>query len=188
MIIVSPVARDPASPVHWRPLLKMKMEAGENLPEVLCCISEWCSVLEDRNTVPGGSLSDILGGIAAFEASLANTPSGFTSSFSPSSLSVSIGAFIYPGFVAGKEIETTLRCAASLSLLVQATTRTTCRPQHVLPGHHYAGHREPPFRAVPHVYLGPEEPELICHRSMTLTEATAHDEFKDISDEEVGSP
>jgi hypothetical protein len=58
-IIVSPVARDPAcalllifliAPVHWRPLLKMKMEAGENLPEeVLCCISEWCSVLEDRN-------------------------------------------------------------------------------------------------------------------------------------------
>jgi hypothetical protein len=37
-------------------------------------------------------------------------------------------------------------------------------------------------------YLGPEEPEFICHRSMTLTEATVHDEFKDISNEEVGSP
>jgi hypothetical protein len=35
-------------------------------------------------------------------------------------------------------------------------------------------------------YLGP--PELMRHRSMTLTEATAHNEFKDISDEEVGSP
>jgi hypothetical protein len=37
-------------------------------------------------------------------------------------------------------------------------------------------------------YLGPEEPELVRHRSMTLTEATAHDEFEDISDEEVSSP
>jgi hypothetical protein len=51
----------------------MKMEAGENLPEeVLRCISEWCSVLEDRNTVPGGSLGGIMGGVAAFEASLAS--------------------------------------------------------------------------------------------------------------------
>jgi len=27
---------------------------GENLPlEILRCLSEWCSVLEDRGTVPG---------------------------------------------------------------------------------------------------------------------------------------
>jgi hypothetical protein len=34
-------------------------------------------------------------------------------------------------------------------------------------------------------YLGPEEPTLIRHRSMTLTEATARDEYDDISDVEA---
>jgi hypothetical protein len=53
--------------------MKIKTEKGENLPEeVLRCISEWCSVLEDRNTVPGGSLGGIMGGVAAFEGSLAS--------------------------------------------------------------------------------------------------------------------
>lgn len=53
--------------------MKIKNEGGENLPEeVLRCMSEWCSVLEDRNTVPGGSLGGIMGGIAAFEGSLAS--------------------------------------------------------------------------------------------------------------------
>lgn len=53
--------------------MKLKPQIGENLPEeVLRCLSEWCSVLEDRNTVPGGSLGGIMGGIASFEASLAS--------------------------------------------------------------------------------------------------------------------
>lgn len=44
---------------------------GENLPlEILRCFSEWCSVLEDRNTVPGTSLGTLIGCIAAMEDSL----------------------------------------------------------------------------------------------------------------------
>ncbi|KAJ7893392.1 hypothetical protein B0H14DRAFT_3671906 [Mycena olivaceomarginata] len=173
-----------SAPVHWQPLLKMKMEAGENLPEeVLCCISEWCSVLEDRNIVPGGSLGHILGSIAAFKASLASSP-GTHSDYSPF---VSNCAFIYPGFVAaGKEIEQPfgalhpslcwlrreqlvdlgIFCQVIMTRDIESLQSALCL----------------------NAYLGPEEPELICHRSMTLTEATAHDEFKDISDEEVGSP
>ncbi|KAJ7882582.1 hypothetical protein B0H14DRAFT_3857502 [Mycena olivaceomarginata] len=66
----SPFPRKWAGSIH--PDVKLlKMEAGENLPEeVLHCMSEWCSVLEDHNTVPRGSLGDILGIVAAFEASL----------------------------------------------------------------------------------------------------------------------
>lgn len=46
-------------------------EIGENLPvETLRCLSEWCSVLEDRGTVPGTSLGGIIGCISAFEDSL----------------------------------------------------------------------------------------------------------------------
>jgi hypothetical protein len=53
--------------------MKLQAQIGENLPEeILRCISEWCSVLEDRNTVPGGSLGGIMGGIAAFEVNLAS--------------------------------------------------------------------------------------------------------------------
>ncbi|KAJ7062897.1 UPF0187-domain-containing protein [Mycena amicta] len=110
-------------------------QKGENLPEeVLRCLSEWVSVLEERGTVPGASLGSILGGIQAFEVSLATlehiltTPLPFVYSVHirhvvwlylfllPLQLVsmfqwrtvpvVSVGAFVYLGFVAaGEEIE-----------------------------------------------------------------------------------
>jgi len=108
---------------------------GENLPEeVLRCLSEWISVLEERNTVPGSSLGSLLGGIQTFEISLTmlehilTTPLPFVYSVHirhvvwlylfllPLQLvndfgwhtvpAVCIGAFIYLGFLAaGEEIE-----------------------------------------------------------------------------------
>jgi hypothetical protein len=39
-------------------------------PQVLRCLSEWVSVLEERGTVPGTSLGSILAGIQQFEISL----------------------------------------------------------------------------------------------------------------------
>ncbi|KAJ7873082.1 Bestrophin, RFP-TM, chloride channel-domain-containing protein [Mycena olivaceomarginata] len=199
-----PPPRKWAGPIHPDvKLLKMKMEAGENLPEeVLRCISEWCSVLEDRNTVPGGSLGGIMGGVAAFEASLATLEHILTTPLPLSFLStvwlylfllpfqlvsefgwhtvpaVSIGAFIYLGFVAaGEEIEQPfgydendldldMFCQDIIAQDIESLKSAPCL----------------------NAYLGPEEPELVRHRSMTLTEATAHDEFEDISDEEVSSP
>ncbi|KAJ7846219.1 hypothetical protein B0H14DRAFT_3681528 [Mycena olivaceomarginata] len=219
------------TPVHWRPLLKMKMEAGENLPEeVLCCISEWCSVLEDRNLPQHrsrrqfgphlwryrgfrsepchpGTHSDyslctsfvlvvadplfslvplllIRSFLSTVWLYLFLLPFHLVSEFAKIWL-VSIGVFIYPGFVAaGKEIEQPfgalhpslcwlrrerlvdlgMFCQVIMTQDIESLQSALCL----------------------NAYLGPEEPELICHRSMTLTEATAHDEFKDISDE-VGS-
>ncbi|KAJ3777473.1 UPF0187-domain-containing protein [Lentinula raphanica] len=107
---------------------------GENLPlEILRCFSEWCSVLEDRNTVPGTSLGSLIGCIAAMEDSLValerilTTPLPFVYSvhirtvwiylfFLPFQLidqflwytipGTTIAAFIYLGFLAaGEEIE-----------------------------------------------------------------------------------
>ncbi|KAK7450605.1 hypothetical protein VKT23_012915 [Stygiomarasmius scandens] len=108
---------------------------GENLPlEILRCLSEWCSVLEDRGTVPGTSLGGIIGTIAAMEETLValerilTTPLPFVYSvhirhtvwiylfFLPFQLvgdfgwytipGVTIAAFIYLGFLAaGEEIE-----------------------------------------------------------------------------------
>ncbi|THV04730.1 hypothetical protein K435DRAFT_648759 [Dendrothele bispora CBS 962.96] len=44
---------------------------GLNLPlEVLRCLSEWFSVLEDRGTVPGTTMGSLMGCISAFEDSL----------------------------------------------------------------------------------------------------------------------
>ncbi|KAL0579243.1 hypothetical protein V5O48_002747 [Marasmius crinis-equi] len=44
---------------------------GANLPlEILRCLSEWLSVLEDRGTVPGGGMGGLMGCVAAFEDSL----------------------------------------------------------------------------------------------------------------------
>ncbi|KAF5312327.1 hypothetical protein D9619_002547 [Psilocybe cf. subviscida] len=44
---------------------------GENLPlEILRCLSEWFSTLEDRGTVPGSSLGPMIAAIAAFEENL----------------------------------------------------------------------------------------------------------------------
>ncbi|PPQ93138.1 hypothetical protein CVT25_003519 [Psilocybe cyanescens] len=100
---------------------------GENLPlEILRCLSEWVSVLDDRGTVQGPTLGPMLGAIAAFEDSLTalerilTTPLPFTVwlylFFLPFQLvaifgyyaipGVAIAAFIYLGFLAaGEEIE-----------------------------------------------------------------------------------
>ncbi|KAJ7145767.1 Bestrophin, RFP-TM, chloride channel-domain-containing protein [Mycena epipterygia] len=202
-----PPPRKWAGPIHPDvKLLKMKPETGENLPEeILRCISEWCSVLEDRNSVPGGSLGSIMGGIAAFEASLATlehiltTPLPFVYAVHISTVwlylfllpfqlvsefgwhtvpAVSIGAFIYLGFVAaGEEIEQPFGYDENdldLDMFCQDII-----------AHDIASLKTAPCL---NAYLGPEQPELIRHRSMTLTEATAHDEFEDVSDEEIMEP
>ncbi|KAG6888353.1 hypothetical protein C0995_009046 [Termitomyces sp. Mi166 len=105
---------------------------GENLPlGVLRCLSEWLSVLEDRNTVPGTSMGQMLTTISVFEESLSaiehilTTPLPFVYSVHISTLygrayeiqadisalgavpcGVGITAFIYLGFLAaGEEIE-----------------------------------------------------------------------------------
>ncbi|KIJ11884.1 hypothetical protein PAXINDRAFT_118576 [Paxillus involutus ATCC 200175] len=103
---------------------------GQNVPlEVLRCLSEWVSVLEDRQSVPGTSLGSMCGCIAAFEDSLSNlekiltTPLPLPAStvwlylfFLPFQLvdqfkwytipGVAVAAFIYLGFLAaGDEIE-----------------------------------------------------------------------------------
>ncbi|KAH8828357.1 Bestrophin, RFP-TM, chloride channel-domain-containing protein [Flagelloscypha sp. PMI_526] len=108
---------------------------GENLPlEIIRCLSEWCSVLEDRGTVPGSSLGSIIGNLSVFEGSLTSlemilgTPLPFAYAahirhtvwiylfFLPfqliddfgyyTILGVAIASFIYLGFVAaGDEIE-----------------------------------------------------------------------------------
>ncbi|KAJ6562810.1 UPF0187-domain-containing protein [Mycena vulgaris] len=196
-----------AGPIHPdAKLMKLKAEAGENLPEeVLRCISEWCSVLEDRNTVPGGSLGGIMGGIAAFEASLATlehiltTPLPFVYAVHISTVwlylfllpfqlvndfgwhtvpAVGIGAFIYLGFVAaGEEIEQPFGYDENdldLDMFCQDIIKQDIES----------------LKAAPclNAYLGPEQPALARQRSMTLIEATAHDEFDDVSDEEVMSP
>ncbi|KAJ7793916.1 hypothetical protein B0H14DRAFT_2622371 [Mycena olivaceomarginata] len=100
---------------------------------------------------------------------------------------VSIGAFIYPGFVAaGKEIEQPFGALhpslcwlrrerlVDLNMFCQVIITPDIKSLH--------------SALSLNAYLGPEEPELIRHRSMTVTEATAHNEFKDISNKEVGSP
>ncbi|KAJ6549263.1 Bestrophin, RFP-TM, chloride channel-domain-containing protein [Mycena vulgaris] len=125
-----------SGPIHPQGLAQPgEYEKGENLPEeVLRCLSEWISVLEARATVPGASLGAILGGIQSFEMSLTTlehiltTPLPFVYSVHirhvvwlylfllPLQLvsdfqwhtvpAVSVGAFVYLGFVAaGEEIE-----------------------------------------------------------------------------------
>ncbi|KAF7358772.1 hypothetical protein MSAN_01216200 [Mycena sanguinolenta] len=61
-----------SGPIHPLGVAQLEeFEIGENLPEeVLRCLSEWVSVLEERGTVPGTSLGAILGGIQQFEMSL----------------------------------------------------------------------------------------------------------------------
>lgn len=108
---------------------------GQNVPlEILRCLSEWLSVLEDRGTVPGTTLGSMIATIASFEENLTTleniltTPLPFVYSvhirhtvwiylfFLPFQLinefgyytipGVAIAAFIYLGFLAaGEEIE-----------------------------------------------------------------------------------
>ncbi|KAF7354224.1 hypothetical protein MVEN_01110200 [Mycena venus] len=125
-----------SGPIHPTGVAQLEeFEKGENLPEeVLRCLSEWVSVLEERGTVPGTSLGSILGGIQAFEMSLTmlehilTTPLPFVYSvhircvrsrlsrrfflltdydfWSRHAQPVCVGAFVYLGFVAaGEEIE-----------------------------------------------------------------------------------
>ncbi|KAF7301067.1 hypothetical protein MIND_00670600 [Mycena indigotica] len=125
-----------SGPIHPHGLAELEeFQKGENLPEeVLRCLSEWISVLEERGTVPGASLGSILGGIQAFEVSLTTlehiltTPLPFVYSVHirhvvwiylfllPFQLvgmfqwhtvpAVMVGSFVYLGFVAaGEEIE-----------------------------------------------------------------------------------
>ncbi|KAJ7359377.1 hypothetical protein DFH08DRAFT_931919 [Mycena albidolilacea] len=80
---------------------------------------------------------------------------------------VSINAFIYPGFVAaGKEIEQPFERLVDLNMFCQVIITQDIKSLHSV--------------LCLNAYL-----ELIRHCSMTLTEAAAHNEFKDISDEEV---
>ncbi|KAF9261672.1 hypothetical protein L218DRAFT_905097 [Marasmius fiardii PR-910] len=107
---------------------------GANLPlEILRCLSEWLSVLEERGTVPGTSMGSLIGSVATFEDSLGAlektlaVPLPFVLSihintvwvylfFLPFQLvkmfqwysipGATIAAFIYLGFVAaGEELE-----------------------------------------------------------------------------------
>ncbi|KAJ7590875.1 Bestrophin, RFP-TM, chloride channel-domain-containing protein [Mycena floridula] len=134
-----------ASARKWTPPLQPRIGSakhrriatanGENLPvEILRCLSEWFSVLEDRNTVPGTSLGSMIGTIAAMEETLTtlekilSTPLPFGYAvhirhtvwiylfFLPFQLvdqfewytigGVAVAAFIYLGFLAaGEEIE-----------------------------------------------------------------------------------
>ncbi|KAL0955876.1 hypothetical protein HGRIS_002075 [Hohenbuehelia grisea] len=118
--------------VHWANKAHGKHRprvagGGENLPlEILRCLSEWCSVLEDRGTVPGTTMGAMIAYISNFEESMAalekilTTPLPFTVwlylFFLPFQLvgqfgwytipGVGIAAFIYLGFLAaGEEIE-----------------------------------------------------------------------------------
>ncbi|KAF5354737.1 hypothetical protein D9756_005787 [Leucocoprinus leucothites] len=112
----------------------LAVSGGQNLPvEILRHISDWFSVLEDRGTVPGASMGQMIGALAAMEDNLTTleriltTPLPFVYSvhirtvwiylfFLPFQLvdgfgwftipGVAIAAFIYLGFVAaGEEIE-----------------------------------------------------------------------------------
>jgi predicted membrane chloride channel (bestrophin family) len=108
---------------------------GQNIPEeILLYLSEWCSILEVRGVVPGGTLGTMMGCITGFEESLTSleailtTPLPFAYSshirhtvwlylfFLPFQLvsqfgwftipGVAVAAFIYLGFMAaGDEIE-----------------------------------------------------------------------------------
>ncbi|KAF8147961.1 Bestrophin, RFP-TM, chloride channel-domain-containing protein [Mycena galopus ATCC 62051] len=128
--------RNWSGPIHPQGLAQLEeFEIGENLPEeILRCLSEWVSVLEERGTVPGTSLGSILGGIMQFEISLTTlehiltTPLPFIYSVHIRSVvwlylfmlplqlvndfgwhtvpAVCVGAFVYLGFLAaGEEIE-----------------------------------------------------------------------------------
>jgi len=140
------VAIDPYSPEalrrRWKGPISSDLKlhpavaaGGESLPlGILRCLSDWFSVLEDRDTVPGTSLGTMIPTLGAFEDSLSvlerilSTPLPFVYAvhirhtvwiylfFLPFQLvvpfgystipGVAIAAFIYLGFLAaGEEIE-----------------------------------------------------------------------------------
>ncbi|KAJ7619496.1 Bestrophin, RFP-TM, chloride channel-domain-containing protein [Roridomyces roridus] len=206
-----PPTRKWGGPIHPNiKQMKAKAQIGENLPEeILRCLSEWCSVLEDRNTVPGGSLGGIMGGIAAFEANLATleqiltTPLPFVYSAHISTVwlylfllpfqlvndfgwhtvpAVCVGSFIYLGFLAaGDEIEQPFGYDEN-----DLDLDLFC--QDIIAQDIESLKSAPCLNA----YLGTADPwraQLKPRRSMSLIDATqVQDEFEDVSDEEVRNP
>ncbi|KAF9026144.1 UPF0187-domain-containing protein [Hymenopellis radicata] len=169
--------------------------SGENLPlEILRCLSEWYSVLEDRNTVPGTSLGSMIGLLAAMEETLSalerilTTPLPFVYSvhirhtvwiylfFLPFQLvtdfqwytvaGVCIASFIYLGFLAaGEEIEQPFGYDENdLDLDMFCQEIIHVDIEHLK--------KSPCLNA----YLEPQHHARIRHRSMTLTEITAADD------------
>ncbi|KAJ3998025.1 UPF0187-domain-containing protein, partial [Lentinula boryana] len=173
---------------------------GENLPlEILRCMSEWCSVLEERNTVPGTSLGSIIGTVASLEATLSGleqiltTPLPFVYSvhikhtvwiylfFLPFQLvaefkwhtipGVALAAFIYLGFLAaGEEIEQPFGYDENdLDLDMFCSEIIQVDIENLK--------KSPCLNAF--LPRTPKIERLVKHRSMTLTEATAREELSD---------
>ncbi|KAJ3797543.1 Bestrophin, RFP-TM, chloride channel-domain-containing protein [Lentinula aff. detonsa] len=173
---------------------------GENLPlEILRCMSEWCSVLEERNTVPGTSLGSIIGTVASLEATLSGleqiltTPLPFVYSvhikhtvwiylfFLPFQLvaefkwhtipGVALAAFIYLGFLAaGEEIEQPFGYDENdLDLDMFCSEIIQVDIENLK--------KSPCLNAF--LPRTPKIQRLVKHRSMTLTEATAREELSD---------
>ncbi|KAE9404654.1 hypothetical protein BT96DRAFT_916745 [Gymnopus androsaceus JB14] len=160
---------------------------GDNLPlEILRCLSEWCSVLEDRGTVPGTSMGAIMGCIASFEDSLSGDTVWIFLIFLPFQLvgmfgwhsigGTLIASFIYLGFLAaGEEIEQPfgmrfaldrgsndldldLFCRAIIHVDIQQLQHVSCL----------------------NAYVPPRQKAKMKHRSGTVTEATSvHPSFVD---------
>ncbi|KAF5392984.1 hypothetical protein D9757_001166 [Collybiopsis confluens] len=169
---------------------------GENLPlEILRCMSEWFSVLEERNTVPGTSLGSIIGSVAALEGALSaleqilTTPLPFVYSvhirhtvwvylfFLPFQLvaefkwhtipGVTLAAFIYLGFLAaGEEIEQPFGYDEN-DLDLDMFCKEVIEVD-------IANLKKSPCL---NAYFppSPRVQRLVKQRSMTLTEATLHD-------------
>ncbi|KAH9477665.1 UPF0187 protein [Psilocybe cubensis] len=202
-----PPGRNWQSPVHPRLYTKSRPKiagGGENLPlEILRCLSEWISVLDDRGVVQGPTLGPMLGAIAAFEDSLSalerilTTPLPFVYAVHISKVilhlsvrlvaifgyyaipGVAIAAFIYLGFLAaGEEIEQPFGYDDNdldLDLFCHSIIHADIAQ----------------LKSSPclHAYFGPEteQPQLTRHRSLNLSEIAGFDDQDQIPAENVAS-